>query len=133
MGDLSEHFSSAEMRCHDCGKCVISPDLLAALEQLRALGPELIIVDDAYRCPEHNQEVGGVSDSTHIEGIAADIRIAGLTLQQQYDRAKTVPGFAGGGIGVYDGGFIHVDVRKGKARWSRKGGVYLGLNVLVTP
>lgn len=133
MGDLSEHFSTVEMRCHDCGRCEISPAFIVALEQLRALGPELIIVDDGYRCPEHNQQVGGVSDSQHTAGLAADIRIAGLTLQQQYDRAKTIPAFAGGGIGVYDGGFIHVDIRNGKARWARKNGVYLGLETLVTP
>jgi uncharacterized protein YcbK (DUF882 family) len=133
MGDLSEHFSRVEMRCHDCGKCDISTDLLTALERLRALGPELIIVDDGYRCPEHNAEVGGVNGSQHTLGLAADIRIAGLTLQQQYDRAKSIPAFFDGGIGVYDGGFIHVDVRNGKARWARKGGVYLGLNTLVIP
>lgn len=133
MGDLSPHFSTSEMECRDCKRCEISSALLAALEELRALGPEGIVVDDAYRCPDHNAEVGGVNDSTHMEGIAADVRIEGLTLQQQYDRAKSISAFANGGIGVYDTGFIHVDVRKTKARWARVRGVYLGLQELVTP
>src|SRR6266851_4309780 len=66
-------------------------------------------------------------------GIAADIKIQGLSLQQQYDRAKSVPDFDNGGIGVYDTNFIHVDVRDGKARWSRINGVYSGLDQLVIP
>lgn len=133
MGDQSPHFSTSEMQCHDCGKCVLDPGLLPALEALRSLGPEPILIDDAYRCPEHNAQVGGVNDSTHMEGKAADLRIEGLTLQQMYDRAKSVPAFLNGGIGVYDGGFIHVDVREGKARWARVRGIYLGLGELVTP
>jgi uncharacterized protein YcbK (DUF882 family) len=130
---LSAHFSVEEMQCHDCGVCKVTGELLDALEQLRALGPEPIDVNDGYRCPQHNADVGGVNSSQHELGTAADIRIVGLSLQQMYDRAKTVPAFAAGGIGVYDGGFIHVDTRPGKARWSRKNGVYLGLDVLVTP
>lgn len=133
MGDLSPHFSTSEFACHDCGKCEVSPRLIDALEQLRALGQEPIIVNDGYRCPEHNEAVGGVSGSQHTLGLAADVRIGALTLQQQYDRAKSISAFSGGGIGVYDGGFIHVDIRNGKARWARKNGVYLGLDILVTP
>jgi uncharacterized protein YcbK (DUF882 family) len=129
MGDLSEHFSTRELACHDCERCLVTGKLLAALEALRALGPEPIDVDDGYRCPEHNTDVGGVSGSQHTHGTAADIRIVGLSLQQMYDRAKSVPDFANGGIGVYPDGvpFIHVDVRLGRARWCRKGGVYLDI------
>ncbi len=121
------------MQCHDCGRCSVTGELLDALEKLRAMGPEPIIVNDAYRCPEHNKAVGGVNGSQHMDGTAADIRIQGLSLQQMYDRAKAVPAFAGGGIGVYDTGFIHVDVRNGIARWSRIKGIYLGLEELVNP
>lgn len=128
MGDLSPHFSVSELCCHDCQRCSVTGQLLIALEALRALGPEPIIVDDGYRCPEHNKEVGGVSGSQHQLGTAADIRIQGLTLQQMYDRAKSIPDFANGGIGVYDGvPFIHVDVRDGKARWGRVKGEYVGI------
>ncbi len=132
MGDLSPHFSIAEFACHDCGRCSIDGTFLAALEQLRSLGPEPIDIDDGYRCPEHNAAVGGVSDSQHILGKAADIRIVGLSLQQMYDRAVQVPEFLNGGIGIYDGGFIHVDNRNGKARWARVRGDYVGIEALVT-
>lgn len=127
------HFSTAELACKDCGKCLLDPQLIPALEELRALGPEPIYVDDGYRCPEHNAAAGGVSDSQHVLGKAADIRIGALTLQEMYDRAIQVPAFFNGGIGVYDGTpFIHVDTRKGKARWARVRGVYLSIEQLIT-
>jgi uncharacterized protein YcbK (DUF882 family) len=133
MGDLSSHFSTAEFCCKHCGRFKIVGNLITSLEELRALGPEPIIINDGYRCVEHNQEVGGAPNSEHVRGMAADIRIQGLSLQQMYARAEQVQGFKNGGIGVYDEGFIHVDVRDGRARWARKGKVYLALDTLVSP
>lgn len=127
MGDLSPHFSTSEMQCHCCGRCSIDGRLIDALENLRALGPEPIIVNDAFRCEEQNKKVGGVPHSEHPNGTAADIRITGLTLKQMFERAELVGAFANGGIGIYDGGFIHVDVRNGKARWARVKGKYVGI------
>lgn len=133
MGDLSPHFSRSEFACKHCGVCNISGNLIEALEELRALGPQPIIVHAGCRCPEHNEAVGGVKDSQHIVGIAADLEIVGLLLQQMYERAETVARFRNGGIGVYDGQFIHVDVRGHRSRWARKKGVYLSISALVTP
>jgi len=133
MGDLSEHFSKTELACHCCGQLKIESGLVDALEQLRALAGKEIIVHDGYRCSLHNQKVGGVSDSEHMLGVAADIAIPGLTLQQMYELALQVPAFLNGGIGVYDGGFLHVDVRIHPARWARVRGQYVGIQHLVTP
>lgn len=139
MTRLTEHFTVEEMRCRcGCGECLVRPELMQALEELRSKGPEPIIVNDGYRCKRHNAEVGGVPLSEHPRGIAADLEIKGLTLQQMYDRAKLVPNFLKGGIGVYDGGFIHVDIRgtfeysgSAIARWARVRGKYVGISALV--
>jgi len=133
MGDLSEHFSKSELACHCCGQLKIESGLLAALEQLRTLAGKEIIVHDGYRCVAHNQEAGRVTDSEHTRGLAADIAIPGLSLQQMYELALQVPTFLDGGIGVYDGGFLHVDIRPHQARWARVRGQYVGIHVLVTP
>ena len=132
MGDLSEHFSKSELACHCCGQLKIEGGLLAALEQLRTLAGKEIFVHDGYRCASHNQVVGGVTDSEHTRGMAADIAIPGLSLQQMYELALQVPAFLNGGIGVYDGGFLHVDIRLHQARWARVRGQYLGIQSLVT-
>jgi uncharacterized protein YcbK (DUF882 family) len=75
--------------------------------------------------------VGGVTDSEHTRGVAADVEIPGLTLQQMYELALQVPAFLEGGIGVYDGGFLHVDVRVHASRWARVRGQYLSIGHLV--
>jgi len=133
MGDLSAHFSKAELACHCCGELKIESGLIAALEQLRTLVNKEIVVHDGYRCPAHNQEVGGVSDSEHTRGMAADISAPGLSLQQMFLLALQVPTFLNGGIGVYDGGFLHLDTRPHQARWARVRGQYVGIQHLVTP
>ena len=132
MGDLSAHFSKAEFACRCCGELKIERELIDALEQLRALAGQAIIIHDAYRCPAHNQEVGGVTDSQHTLGMAADVAIRGFSLQQMYELALRVPTFLNGGIGAYDSGFLHLDVRSHPARWARVCGQYVGIQHLVT-
>lgn len=78
---LSEHFSESEMSCHHCGQLPaggISGVLLDGLERLRTIVGKPIYVTNAYRCPEHNAAVGGVSNSQHVHGTAADIYVDGM-------------------------------------------------------
>ncbi len=131
MGDLSPHFSKSEMACRCCGTLKVEKRLLSALESLRRLSGKPIVVHDGYRCPDHNQQVGGVDNSEHTRGMAADIKIPGLTLQEMYELVLRVPALAHGGIGAYDGGFLHVDVRPHSARWARVRGQYVGIQHLV--
>ena len=131
MGDLSQHFSRKEFACRCCGRLELDSRLVEGLEALRALAGVPVVINAGYRCPRHNQEVGGVPDSEHTRGLAADIRLPGLSLQRIYDLAAQVPQFAEGGIGVYDGDFLHVDVRGHRARWARVRGSYVGIEQLV--
>lgn len=73
----------------------------------------------------------GAPHSEHLEGLAADVSVPGLSLQRMYELALEVPQFAEGGIGVYDGNLVHVDVRDGRARWARVAGRYVGIADLV--
>jgi uncharacterized protein YcbK (DUF882 family) len=127
MGDLSEHFSTDELKCPHCGQCVLDPRLVPALERLRTAAGGPVLVDSGYRCALYNGEVGGVSKSEHMMGMAADVRIPGKSLQEMYNLAELVEDFRAGGIGVYDGGFIHVDTRMGKTRWARVKGEYMSI------
>lgn len=131
MGDLSPHFSKQELACGCCGRLKIEPCLIEALEALRKLSGGPIVVHAGYRCPAHNHEVGAVPNSEHTRGLAADIHIPGLSLQEMYDMASEVPQFAEGGIGAYDTNFLHVDVRDHRARWARVSGKYVGIQELV--
>lgn len=42
------------------------------LEELRVIAGGPLVVSSAYRTPEHNAEIGGVADSRHLTGEAAD-------------------------------------------------------------
>jgi uncharacterized protein YcbK (DUF882 family) len=119
MAKLSQHFDESEFLCKCCGTGhgFIQPHLVLGLEMLRDLIKRPIIVTCAYRCPKHNAEVGGVPNSYHVQGCAADIYAAGLTPYELAGQAARVPMFLNGGIGIYPKrGFIHVDVGL-KRRW----------------
>jgi len=131
-GDLSEHFSRVEFACHCCGQLRLDHGLIDALERLHELADRSIVVHDGFRCPGHNKAVGGAANSEHTRGLAADISVHGLTLQQFFELALQIPAFFHGGIGVYDSGFLHVDIRPHRARWAKIGGGYVALEKLVT-
>jgi len=49
--------------------------LCQALEQVRALFASPIIISSGYRCPAVNARIGGVCNSQHISGLAADFTV----------------------------------------------------------
>lgn len=116
MGATSEHFSEPELACHHCGKNECTQALVDALEELRAKVGRPILVNDAYRCKVHNEQVGGVPGSEHERGIAADIRVHGMTAAELDAIARTVPAFKGFGRADAQN-YIHVDLRDTEAQW----------------
>lgn len=113
----SKYFSDDELECHGDGCCDggaynVNPRLLQLLDQLRENIGGPLVLSCAYRCPQHNAEVGGVPSSQHVAGNAADIlRPSWLTMGQFDWYVRQLP-FDGIGI-YYDSDFIHVDVREG--------------------
>ena len=117
MGDISANFDKSEFRCKcGCNKYNITPALIAGLQELRDYLGMAIVINSGTRCPEHNAAVGGVPNSYHMRGYAADIRVEGLTSKELARAADQIKVFRYGGIGTYDT-FVHVDVRGRKARW----------------
>lgn len=116
-GMLSEHFAASEFTCHHCGQGgnKMSPKLIELLEKLRAnCGGYPLSINSGYRCPTHNANVGGVPNSQHVQGTAADVaRPQELTFGEFAWYVDQLPF---DGIGLYPGDkgdFIHVDVRNG--------------------
>ena len=117
MGDLTKDFSRDEFKCKcGCGANYIDMRLVKGLQTLRDNLGKPVIINDATRCPKHNKEVGGVTNSQHILGKAADIHVNGVSPEALADAAEKIPVFLNGGIGRY-ATFVHVDVRGHKARW----------------
>lgn len=111
MGDLSPHFSTKEFACPHCGKAPIDKALLAGLELLRAAANRQVHVLSGYRCPEHNKQVGGQSNSMHIVGKAADVQVDQLNAIQTLELVKQINVFTGYGLYVGEH-FVHVDTRQ---------------------
>ena len=75
-----KYFVDDEFRCKHCGmlpKHGMNTVLMERLDKLRSMYGKPIYVSCGYRCPSHNAEVGGVSDSQHIYGNACDIYVNG--------------------------------------------------------
>jgi zinc D-Ala-D-Ala carboxypeptidase len=67
------HFDLDEFACPCCGRNEISPPFVGLLDQARELVGVPFRVSSGYRCQAHNRQVGGVRDSEHLVGLAADI------------------------------------------------------------
>ena len=111
---LSEHFDKSEFSCHHCGRCInIHPRLIELLEQLRKnIGGHSIHINSGYRCPTHNANVGGVPNSQHVLGTAADLAVPSQLTFDQFKNYVTQLPFDWVGLYPYSN-FIHVDVRAG--------------------
>lgn len=117
---LSTHFFAGEFAPQDPSYRFlrVSPALVRKLEELRTAVGKPIQITSGYRPPAYNRMVGGVSNSAHINGLAADIVCPGLSTAELRDVAERIIGDAGG-VGYYPSqGFIHIDVRGYAARWS---------------
>ena len=72
-----KYFSFAEFNCPslpDSGKNM-DINFIYKLEHARELAGIPFRITSGYRTAEHNQKVGGVSNSSHLNGLAADISI----------------------------------------------------------
>ena len=115
---LSKHFDASEFVCHCCGRGSVDKRLIELLEELRAKAGSPIHINCGYRCPKHNAEVGGVPNSQHALGTAADIFIPALSFDKARQLVASLPFDGTGFYPPLDTSpsslwFIHVDTRNG--------------------
>mgnify|MGYP002763550664 FL=1 len=121
---LSPNFRVREFACRDGSDPVfIDSTLVDLLQRIRDHFGQPVTITSGYRTARHNAAVGGAAFSQHCYGRAADIRIPGICTEQLAAYAETLlPGT--GGIGRYPEkkgracGWVHLDVRAAKARWT---------------
>ena len=115
---LSRSFRVREFACRDgSDPLFVDSALVQLLQDIRDHFGVPVVITSGYRTAAHTRAVGGALYSQHCYGRAADIRVAGVPVEQLAAYAETLlPGT--GGIGRYPAkGFVHVDVRKAKSRW----------------
>lgn len=77
MGDRTKNFSGKEFACRcGCGYERAEARLVAMVQKIRDAMDEPLRVTSGCRCATHNQKVGGVPESWHTQGLAADLQCA---------------------------------------------------------
>ena len=121
--DEIEYFDRSEFKCKCGGKYCngypvdIDMNMVKIADKIRARIGKPIHINSGLRCKIHNANVGGVSNSQHLLGNAADLGCpSGCTPAQMASIAEDIRGDTGG-IGIYSWG-IHIDTRSTKSRWN---------------
>ena len=114
---LSENFRLDEFKCK-CGKCdpiLVDEALVSWLQKIRDHFGKSVNINSGYRCEKHNAsaKVGGSPSSHHVKGMAADIRVEGVTPQEVAKYAESI-GIQR--IGLYDN-FVHIGSGTTKKFW----------------
>ena len=112
---VGQHFKVKEFACKDGSQVVfIDSYLVSILDILRNQDKKPVIINSGYRTPTRNEEVGGTKYSYHMRGMAADIRINGMSAKEIANKLdKIIPNECG--IIVYKN-WVHIDVRTSKYR-----------------
>lgn len=110
---VGKHFKVREFACKDGSQVVFIDDyLVSILDILRNKVEKPVIINSGYRTPEWNKKCNGAKYSYHMRGMAADIRVEGMTAKQVANELnKIIPDECG--IIVYKS-WVHFDVRSDK-------------------
>ena len=107
------HFARQEFAC-DCGGAYcdgfpaeMNLELLLKLEALRNALNVPVIITSGVRCPTRNEEVGGVENSQHLFGQAADCYAPGIPIATVAAIGESLGLTA---IRYEDRGFVHLAV-----------------------
>jgi len=101
---MSKYFREIEYK--------MDKDFLAKLDEAREYARLPFVINSAYRSLEHNEKIGGSPNSSHIKGLAVDIKTTDSRTRYRVLEALISVGF--NRIGIADT-FIHVDDDKDKS------------------
>jgi uncharacterized protein YcbK (DUF882 family) len=121
---MTKNFTKEEFDSNDGSEMPINiyHNIVKVANQLQVLRDYLkkpININSGYRSEEYNKAIGGVPDSQHLMGRAADITIKGISANEVYETIEkliTNGHILQGGLGLYDN-FVHYDIRGSRARW----------------
>ena len=107
MPEEMKWFTIYEFACPDCGQRHMDMRFLKKLDQARDVAGIPFVINSGYRCLDHNDMIGGLPDSSHLFGLAADIATEDSPTRYKTLEALLYVGFNRIGVGK---NFIHVDL-----------------------
>ena len=121
---LAPDFKVREFRCKDgSDEILVDEALVLLLQCIREHCGKAVTITSGYRTPAHNAKVGGSKSSQHLLGRAADIQVASTSVEDVAAYAESLL-HNWGGVGRYPvkagraKGWVHVDTRPNKSRWT---------------
>lgn len=90
------------------GEAMMDYAFVERLDRLRRVWGSPIVVNSGYRTQAHNLAVGGVKDSAHQRGVAADLKMHGLTDAIRFAIVAALNGFSRIGVDL-KGQYVHLD------------------------
>ena len=115
---ITKHFNSTEFDCRDGHKYPLNwcwpklHPLCEALEIIRAITGKTMTINSGYRTEIYNRKVGGSKNSQHIQGMAADFKLKGISPKRLFpilDRLQKLGVIPRGGLHAYST-FTHLDI-----------------------
>lgn len=106
------YFDKSEFacKCRKCGGFPVEPKekLIRVADRVRKHFGTAATVSSGVRCATHNSNVGGVSNSRHLQGKAMDFDIAGKTAQQVLAYVQQQPEIRY--AYAIDNDYVHMDI-----------------------
>jgi len=98
-------------KCSCCGQNMMDPRVIHYIEVIEEELKQTLVVTSGYRCEKHNLKEGGSKTSSHLKGLAVDLKCAASRLRFQIMRIAIRLGITRIGIGKT---FLHLDIDRQK-------------------
>ena len=110
---MKNYFSNSEIKCKCCNLIIKNDRLLSMLNIARDIAKMPFIINSWCRCSANNELAGGSPTSSHLKGLAVDIRC-----KNSRDRGAIVKALYGAGFNRLGGGeaFVHTDIDTSKTK-----------------
>jgi hypothetical protein len=98
---IAPYFNLSEFACPCCNLVMLHPKLLGKLVELRKILERPVYITSGYRCLKYNRKVGGVANSYHCIGLAADIKVKDINLIELLEICEREEEFFASGCAAY--------------------------------
>lgn len=86
---LAHGLTHDEFKCQcthkDCNHTLVNQMFREQWEKFRSAWNAPLTINSGFRCQKHNDDVGGVPHSRHSMGMAVDVSLKGLSINDRAD------------------------------------------------